>query len=124
MSEFRLYAVRVFTTRWEETLSFYRYVVGFPVEHVNADIGWAQFSLGSACIGLERCAVDDPEAADLVGRFVGISIEVDDIESTYQRLVAAGVEFTGPPQRQPWGGTLAHFKDPDGNILTLLGMSS
>ena len=124
MSEYRLYAVRVFTTRWEEALSFYRDVVGFPVEYVNADIGWAQFSLGSAYIGLERCAVDDPEAAELVGRFVGTSIEVDDIESTFQRLSAAGVEFTGPPERQPWGGTLAHFKDPDGNVLTLLGTSS
>ncbi len=124
MSEYRLYAVRVFTTRWEETLSFYRDVVGFPVQYVNADIGWAQFSLGAAYIGLERCAADDPEAAELVGRFVGLSIEVDDIESTFERLSAAGVEFTGPPERQPWGGTLAHFKDPDGNTLTLLGTSN
>ncbi|MCC6917989.1 MAG: hypothetical protein IT548_02225 [Alphaproteobacteria bacterium] len=29
--------------------------------------------------------------------------------------------FLAPPERQPWGGTLAHFRDPSGNGLTLLG---
>ena len=32
-----------------------------------------------------------------------------------------GVQFIEPPEKQPWGGVLAHLRDPDGNILTLLG---
>lgn len=86
-------------------------------------MGWAQFDLGAAYIGLERCSPDDAESRDLVGRFVGISIEVEDIQGTYEALVEKGVEFIAPPAKQPWGGTLAHFKDPDGNTLTLLGGS-
>ncbi|MDH3643838.1 MAG: hypothetical protein OES38_17160 [Gammaproteobacteria bacterium] len=35
--------------------------------------------------------------------------------------VAKGVEFVEPPERQPWGGVLAHFKDPEQNIMTLVG---
>jgi hypothetical protein len=31
------------------------------------------------------------------------------------------VVFDGPPERQIWGGTLAHFRDHAGNVLTLLG---
>ena len=31
------------------------------------------------------------------------------------------VEFLAPPEKQPWCGSLAHFRDPDGNVLTLLG---
>jgi hypothetical protein len=30
-------------------------------------------------------------------------------------------DFVGPPEKEPWGGVLAHLRDPDGNILTLLG---
>ena len=86
-------------------------------------MGWAQFQLGSAYLGLERCDPEDAEAAALVGRFVGASIEVDDIQDIYARLVDAGVEFTAAPEVQPWGGTLAHFLDPDGNVVTLLGSS-
>ena len=84
-------------------------------------MGWAQFQLGSAALGLERCDANDPESQDLVGRFIGVSIEVDDIQALYQRLRDKGVSFTSPPTKQPWGGTLAHFRDLDGNTLTLLG---
>ena len=38
-----------------------------------------------------------------------------------QTLLARGVEFLAPPQRMPWGGVLANFRDPDGNVLTLVG---
>ena len=118
---YRLYAVRVFTVRWDEALAFYRDVMGFPVSFADDDIGWAQFGLGSADMGLERCDPNDPETAELVGRFVGTSIAVQDIDAVYRDLVGKGVEFLGPPAKQPWGGTLAHFKDPDGNVQTLLG---
>ncbi len=124
MSRFRLYAVRVFTRDWQRALAFYRDTVGFPLEFSDDDMGWAQFKLGPAYIGLERCNPEDPEAAELVGRFVGTSIEVDDIHGEYARLRDAGVEFTSPPTEQPWGGVLAHFRDPDGNVLTLLGASA
>jgi len=30
------------------------------------------------------------------------------------------VEFTSEPTTQPWGGTIATFRDPDGNVLTLM----
>ena len=35
-------------------------------------------------------------------------------------LEGKGVRFVRPPKRQPWGGRLAHFSDPDGNVVTLL----
>ena len=63
-------------------------------------------------------AKDDPEH---VGRFVGVSISVSDIEAAYNELSAKGVAFLAAPEKMPWGGTLAHFRDPSGNVLTLLG---
>jgi predicted enzyme related to lactoylglutathione lyase len=62
----------------------------------------------------------DGQHPENVGRFAGLSLDVDDIDAEHQRLSAAGVQFTHPPTRQPWGGTLAHFKDPAGNVLTLV----
>lgn len=118
---YKLYLIRVFTQKWEESLAFYRDVIGFPVTFSDADMGWAQFDLQTAGIGLERLAPDDDEAADLVGRFVGASIEVENIDAVYAELTAKGVSFLGAPEQQPWGGKLAHFRDPDGNVITLLG---
>ena len=121
MNDYKLYAIRVFTNNWDAALRFYRDTIGFPLTYSDREIGWAQFQLGSAYLGLERCDPEDSESQDLVGRFVGVSIEVDDIHSVYNQLTESGVEFTSKPSQQPWGGTLAHFKDLDGNVLTLLG---
>ena len=56
-----------------------------------------------------------------VRALLAVSFEVDDIEAVYRDLKAKGVAFPEPPEKQVWGGTLAFPRDPDGNILTLVG---
>ena len=51
---------------------------------------------------------------------VMINFAVEDIEAEHARLKAAGVAFSRPPGREPWGGLVATFADPDGNTLQLL----
>lgn len=118
----KLYAIRIFTTDWDRSVDFYQETVGLPLVFADQAFAWAEFDLGGAKLGIEGMEADAPQADELVGRFVGVSIVVDDIDQAYSQLAGKGVEFTTPPARQPWGGTLAHFKDPDGNILTLFGM--
>ena len=84
-------------------------------------MGWAQFDLGGPGIAIERADPNDPEARELCGRFVGVSITVDNITATCDAWREKGVHFIAPPEVQPWGGVLAHFQDPAGNTLTLLG---
>jgi uncharacterized glyoxalase superfamily protein PhnB len=76
---------------------------------------------GEGQLALERVDPSDGEGRALVGRFVGVSLPVPDILAAYETLAARGVDFVGPPEKQPWGSVLAHLRDPDGNILTLLG---
>jgi lactoylglutathione lyase len=118
---YKLYAIRVFVTDWERALEFYSKTLEMPVVFAGSEMGWAELDTGEAHLALERMAPDNPEAASLVGRFVGVSLQVEDIQATYDTLVARGVDFLAPPEPQPWGGTLASFRDPDGNVLTLLG---
>jgi predicted enzyme related to lactoylglutathione lyase len=53
-----------------------------------------------------------------IGSFMNMSYVCDDIEKTYQELEERGVEFDGPPKKQPWG-TYAIFKDSEGNSFVL-----
>ena len=55
---------------------------------------------------------------DRIGTFMNLSYVCDDIEKTYEELTARGVEFTGPPQKEPWGH-YAIFKDSEGNSFVL-----
>ena len=117
----KLYAIRVLVRNWPGACTFYRDALGFPERYRNEEFGWAEYDLGGPCLGVERVDEGDDEGAAMVGRFLGVSFQVDDIQARHRELVARGVEFTSPPRQQPWGGWLAHFRDPDGNVLTLLG---
>ena len=51
---------------------------------------------------------------------VGLFLRVDDFESSYQRMVAAGVRFVSPPRDELYG-RVAVFLDFEGNRWDLLG---
>jgi predicted enzyme related to lactoylglutathione lyase len=119
--EYKLYTVRVYVTNWERSLEFYSKTLDMPVLFAGPEMGWAELDTGEAHLALERVDPKDDEANALVGRFVSVSLGVDNIQSTYETLLSRGVEFLAAPEAQPWGGVLAHFRDPDGNVLTLLG---
>jgi len=48
-----------------------------------------------------------------------LALTVDDFDSAYRKLQAAGVEFVGEPSETK-GTRLVFFKDPDGNFLHLI----
>ena len=123
MAGYKLYAVRIFVRDWQRALDFYAKTLGMPVAFASEDMGWAELATDGAHLALERARPDDPESEALVGRFVGVSLQVDDVAACYTDLRSKGVDFTAPPEKQPWGGTLAHLRDPEGNVLTLLGRS-
>ena len=121
MPKYRLYAVRIFVRDWRGALEFYSKTLGMPVAYANEAMGWAQLGAEGGNLALERIDPTNPESHELLARFLGVSLEVADIAATYAELRARGVEFLAPPEKQPWGGTLAHLRDPEGNVLTLLG---
>jgi predicted enzyme related to lactoylglutathione lyase len=49
-----------------------------------------------------------------IGTMMNLSFACEDIAQTYEQLKARGVEFEGPPEKQPWG-SYAMFKDSEGN---------
>jgi lactoylglutathione lyase len=64
-------------------------------------------------------SVDRIEAGRRVSGTVRIALEVDDLDGTAQRLVAAGATAEGKPVVPPWGGRNARLRSPDGMQLTL-----
>jgi len=130
MTVYQLHYLRIFVRDFNRALSFYTETLGLTATFADASIGWAQFGTGVCSLTIERVDPSNDEvivqsmpglAQALVGRFAGCSLRVTDIDSMYRDLLVKGVEFVEPPERMPWGGVLAHFKDPDGSILTLLG---
>jgi predicted enzyme related to lactoylglutathione lyase len=118
--ECRLSIVRVFVRDFERALRFYSGTLGIPIALRSDEYGWAQLATGQAQLALERLDPGSGEDA-LLGRFLAVSLAVADVYATYEELFARGVDFLAPPAQMSWGGVLAHFRDPDGNVLTLVG---
>jgi predicted enzyme related to lactoylglutathione lyase len=53
-----------------------------------------------------------------IGTMMNLSYACEDIDTTYEELKGRGVEFEGPPEKQPWG-TYAMFRDSEGNRFVL-----
>ncbi|MDJ0950189.1 MAG: VOC family protein [Alphaproteobacteria bacterium] len=111
-------AVRVFVSDVAAARGFYRDMLG--LEESYADDGVLVFRTGSADLVVEAADPDDAEEAAMIGRFVGVSFAVTDVRAVHAALAAKGVPFDGAPEVQPWGGVLAHLRDPAGNVLTLV----
>ncbi|MBD3649542.1 MAG: VOC family protein [Pseudomonadales bacterium] len=106
--------VNVFVRDFEAAVDFFSNTIGLTPITTDAEFGYASFEAGQVSFAVAR--TDDHT---LVGRHTGVGFMVDDIDATYRELVDKGVEFEMAPTKQPWGGTLALMKDPDGNVYYL-----
>jgi catechol 2,3-dioxygenase-like lactoylglutathione lyase family enzyme len=103
-----------------KALKFYRDKLGLRVAFNNRKLKWLTFDCGTATLSLT--VPWNKESKKLVGAKTGISFYTEDIEKTYAALKRKKVKFHFAPRKEPWGGLLANFQDPDGNQYFLLQM--
>jgi predicted enzyme related to lactoylglutathione lyase len=116
-----LKTARVFVSNLAAAKTFYAEQLGLALTADGSAYGYCVFQAGGMELVVESVAADAPEEERvLVGRFTGLSFTVPDIEARYRELLARGVSFTGSPEKQIWGGTLATFQDPSGNELQMV----
>jgi catechol 2,3-dioxygenase-like lactoylglutathione lyase family enzyme len=103
----------------DRALDFYTGKLGFRVltdQQFSDTQRWIELSIPGAETGVVLFTPEGHE--DRVGTFVNSSWEVDNVETAYAELGRKGVEFTGPPQKQPWGNFVI-VKDSEGNQICL-----
>ena len=110
----KLWYVNLFVSDFERALAFYEGTLGFTARRKDAAFGYAAFATADVLF-----AIVQANDASLVGRHTGIGFGVEDLVASHRELAAKGVEFTMSPEKQPWGGFMAVFRDPDGNTFYL-----
>lgn len=117
----KITAVRIFVEDLGAARRFYAEKLGLTIQFDGSDHGYCVFKAGPVDLVIEVVAADAPDDdRALVGRFSGLSFAVQDAEATYRQLSSQGVSFTGLPELQTWGGTLATLTDPSGNALQIV----
>jgi predicted enzyme related to lactoylglutathione lyase len=114
----RIIHVTIFGRDYHRMLAFYRDVLEMPVVSTDDQFHYVVLNGGGVRIGL-GAGEPAPGSTLQIGGLTGIGFGVPDVDAAYETLKAKGVTFTMPPTRQPWGGYMAMFEDPDGNIFYL-----
>lgn len=116
----RIGYVIVGVTDLERAVAFYRDAIGFEFVHAAPEFHFAEFRVGDLRFSLAGGGDEGGEGANhKVGGNTGIGFVVPDVDAAHARLAANGVNFTMAPEKQPWGGYMAMFADPDGNVFYL-----
>lgn len=110
---------------YERLVKFYCDGLGLePAAVWNNDGGRAlMLEMGNATLELfdERQAevIDQLEAGKRVSGQVRFALQVPDLRSAMERLLAHGATLVHPPVQTPWGDYNVRLQDPDGMQVTL-----
>jgi len=111
-----LASLRIFAEDLEATAVFYSEVVGLEEVWSSPEV----VVFGQEPMIVIEKADDDARREGLLGRFTGAAFATEDATALHRTLSGQGIKTAGPPEKQPWGGTLLHAVDPSGNTITFL----
>jgi catechol 2,3-dioxygenase-like lactoylglutathione lyase family enzyme len=115
----------------DASLAFYRDVLGFEIRNDVGYQGMRWITVGPAgqpdtAIVLHPPAavpdLTDDERRTIVellakGSFFGVNLATPDLDNTFERLAAAGIEVVQEPTEQPYGIRDCAVRDPSGNLI-------
>ena len=121
MKDVRIGYINLAVTDFERSVAFYRDVLGLALLFTDEKFQFASFRTGAIRFAIVGGAESKKLRESKGGGDVhaGIAFCVPDVDAAYRELSGKGVRFTMAPSKQPWGGYMALFADPDGNIFYL-----
>lgn len=123
----KLTHLRLLVTNYKKCFYFYKDVLGLQIGWGDENSGYADFELD----GFKLALFDRQEMATSIGEgnnpiqstsqdVVAIIFHVDNVDESFIFLKDKGVDFvTEPHDETSWGIRVAHFRDPDNNLIEI-----
>ena len=117
--------VAITTADYDRLLKFYTSGLGIePAQFWQNGEGHAAIlNMGHATLEIfdeaQAQAIDEIEVGRRVSGQFRFALQVPDLQTALERLIAHGVKLIHPPTMTPWGDYNARVQDPDGLQITL-----
>ncbi|SVE17996.1 uncharacterized protein METZ01_LOCUS470850, partial [marine metagenome] len=108
----------IWTDNLERLLNFYRDTL--ELKPSSRQSNFVSFATGETRLGIGIHSEVSGQTRDPYR--IMLNLGVDEINESYELLKTRGVQFVRPPEKEHWGGWVATFLDPDGNIIQLMQM--
>ena len=112
----KLNTIRIPCKNLKESEVFYTEQLGLTQFFGSDQDGFIGYQLDNVQIIIEPEEKGEFES----GRYLGFSIEVENLNQFYTRLNGSGVKFTCAPEQQSWGGLMTHIIDPSNNTFSIV----
>jgi len=106
-----LNAVTLIVRDMARSVRFYE-ALGFAIKYGGVDAAFTSFRVGRNHLNLEY------EAGDPDTRWGRAIFYVSDVDTVYERALAAGMRPQFAPRDAEWGERYFHLRDPDGHELS------
>jgi len=109
------FAINVTSEQPDRLLAFYRDVVGLPLKPE-----WGGYAMEAGGTPFMIDGHSEVKGATKEPQRNLLNFFVEDVAAEQARLEKAGVRFIRTAGREPWGGVISTFVDPDGNYAQII----
>jgi lactoylglutathione lyase len=116
---------RLLVNNYKDCYEFYREVLDFPCTWGDESSNYAQFTVGATQLAifekqqmLEDIGKSSPDLEQNMFQAMLI-FRVVNVDQKYEELKSKVPFINEPHDRKDWGIRVAHFKDPEGNLIEI-----
>jgi catechol 2,3-dioxygenase-like lactoylglutathione lyase family enzyme len=118
--------IRLLVNDFDKSFTFYNDMLGLECSWGKLGDNYASFNIGIdsglAIFKAELMAMAvnnfDAKKHEILQDKISITVQVDNVNETYQTLKNKGVAFINEPKDMPaWGIRVVHFRDPENNLF-------
>jgi lactoylglutathione lyase len=116
---------RLLVTNYKDCYEFYRKVLNFPCTWGDESSNYAQFTVGTTQLAI----FDKQQMLDDIGENLPtikenmyetmLIFRVANVDQKFEELKSKVNFINEPHDRKDWGIRVAHFKDPEGNLIEI-----
>lgn len=117
--------VRLLVDDYATCFHFYRDTLGFEVTWGDENSNYADFRFQGVTLGVFERKQMVEALGDVYAKSgsredrAALIFKVDDVEDMYEEWKRKVTFITEPVEQKDWGIKVAHFRDPDGNLLEI-----
>ena len=127
-TDMKLSNIRLLVNDFEKSFTFYNETLGLKCTWGDKDAVFASFDIGlpsglaifKAELMTEATGNSEVENNTVSNDKFAIIIEVENVDKMFENLKNKTIKFiTEPKDMKAWGIRVAHFRDPDGNLIEI-----